>query len=115
MAARAVWQAYSDAYANRYGAEPVRNAKINAMVGRLLDRVPMGEAPDIAAHYLRNNSAFYVGKGHAFGHLLADAEKLRTEWATGNVVTATQARQTDRTAATGNVFVKLINEARSGG
>jgi hypothetical protein len=113
--ARAVWQAYGDAYENRYGTRPLRNGKVNSCVLNFLKRVPAEEAPHIAAHYLRNNSAFYVAKGHDFSYLLADAEKLRTEWATGNVVTATQARQADRTAATGNTFGKLINEqARNG-
>lgn len=113
--AKAVWQAYGDAYENRYGTRPLRNGKVNACVRNFLNRVPAEEAPHIAANYLRNNSAFYVSKGHDFSYLLADAEKLRTEWATGNMVTATQARQADRTAATGNTFGKLINEAARNG
>ena len=50
---------------------------------------------------------------HTVGLLLADAEKLRTEWATKTTVTQTQARQADKTQARGNVFNKLIEEARA--
>lgn len=113
--ARAVWQAYADAYEARYGAPPVRNAKVNANVVAFLKRVPADEGPPIAASFLRNNAAFYVGRGHDFGCLLADAEKLRTEWVTGNAITATQARQADRTAAIGNTFGKLIASAERTG
>lgn len=112
--ARAVWQAYREAYAMRYGAEPVRNAKVNAQVVRLLDLLPADEAPGVARHFVGSAAAFYVAKGHDFGLLVADAGKLRTEWATGTVITAAGARQADRTAQTGQVFGRLINQARDG-
>lgn len=112
--ARAVWQAYSDAYANRYDVEPVRNPKVNAQVWRLLDLLPAEEAPAVAAHFVRSNAGFYVAKGHDFGLLVADAGKLRTEWATGTTITATGARQADRAAQTGQVFNRLISEVRNG-
>jgi hypothetical protein len=40
--------------------------------------------------------------------LLADAEKLRTEWATGRMVTATSARQIDRTQTNRNSAQEAI-------
>lgn len=113
-AARATWQAYSDAYFARYGTEPVRNAKVNRMVLDFVGRIAQDEAPQVAANFLRNNSAFYVGRGHGVEWLLKDAEKLRTEWATGRVVTATEARNADRTAANGQVFNRLVEEHRNG-
>jgi hypothetical protein len=112
--ARAVWQAYSEAYAMRYAVAPVRNAKVSAQVVRLLDLIPADEAPEVARHFVGSGAAFYVGRGHDFGLLVADAGKLRTEWATGTTITATGARQSDRTAQTGQVFGKLIHKARDG-
>jgi uncharacterized protein YdaU (DUF1376 family) len=112
--ARAVWQAYCDAYALRYAVEPVRNAKVNAQVWKLLDLLPAEEAPAVAAHFVRSSNRFYVEKGHDFGLLVADAGKLRTEWATGTTITATGARQADRAAQTGQVFNRLISEVRNG-
>lgn len=111
-ACRETWAGYSAAYSNRYGAEPVRNAKVNAQVRQFVGRVGRTEAPGIAAFYVTHSAAFYVKKMHAFGLLLADAEKLRTEWATNRRVTDTEARQSDKTQATGNVFAELIEEAR---
>lgn len=105
---RETWQRYSEAYAVRYGATPIRNAKINGQVKQFCQRVPEAEAPAIAAFYVRHNASFYVGKGHAVGPLLADAEKLRTEWATNQTITATQAQQADKTQANGNVWGKVI-------
>jgi uncharacterized protein YdaU (DUF1376 family) len=112
--ARAVWQAYLDAYQRRYGVPPVRNAKTNAAVVELCRRLPADEAPLVAAFFVASNSKFYVTKGHSLGLLLADAEKLRTEWATGRAMTDTEARQADRTAAIGNTFGRLIEERKNG-
>ena len=68
---------------------PVRNAKVNGMLARFCSRVPADEAPHIAAYYLGHNSAYYVQRGHPADCLLADAEKLRTEWATNRQTTST--------------------------
>ncbi len=92
------WAAYSDAYRNRYGVEPVRNAKVNGMLAQFVRRVPAAEAPDIAAYYVRHPGAYYVQRMHAVDALLRDAEKLRTEWATGRRTTQAAARQSDRLA-----------------
>lgn len=112
--ARAVWQAYVDAYQTRYGVPPVRNAKTNAAVIELCRRLPADEAPMVAAFFVASSNKFYVTKGHSIGLLLADAEKLRTEWATGRSMTDAEARQTDRTAAIGNTFGRLIEERKNG-
>ena len=109
---RETWHGYGLAYAERYGTPPVRNAKINANVKAFCQRVPEAEAPGIAAFFVRHNLAFYVQKGHAFGLLLADAEKLRTEWVTQKTITQTEARQADRTQAGGNVWSEVINEIK---
>ena len=108
-----VWQAYCDAYFARYGVEPVRNAKANSLLAQLVDRLGP-DAPHVAAWYVRSSRGLYVASKHAPDLLLRDAEGLRTEWATGNGVTDTQARQADRTAATGNVFNALRSEVRDG-
>lgn len=109
----ATWNAYADAYRKRYGVEPVCNAKVRGQLAHFVTRVPADEAPLIAAWFVGHNSAFYVRKGHAIDSLIADAEKLRTEWATNRQVTATQALQTDRTQTTLNVFGTLIAEAKA--
>lgn len=108
----ATWAAFKAAYAMRYGVEPTQNATTNAQMANFVARVPVAEAPEIAAFYVGHNGAFYVRQKHPVGALCKDAEGLRTEWLSGRVVTDTEARQADRTQATGNVFAPLIAEAR---
>ena len=110
---RETWNAYSFAYKTRYGVEPVRNATISGQLAQFVKRIGATEAPRVAAYYVHHNNQFYVTKMHTVGLLLADAEKLRTEWATNRMTTQTQARQSDKTAARGNVFNKLIDEVKA--
>ncbi len=107
------WQAYSEAYENRYGTQPVRNATVNAQLSAFIKRIGFDESPHVASFFAHHNNQFYVQKMHTVGLLLADAEKLRTEWATKRQVTSTQARQADRKQSTANVFNKLIEEQRA--
>lgn len=106
-----IWQRYSAAYLDRYGTEPVRNAKVNGQLANVVDRLGGEDAPLVAEFYVGHSSRWYVEKGHSVECLQKDAEKLRTEWATGNRITATKARQLDKTQANGDVWGKLIAEA----
>lgn len=81
-----VWASYSEAYSKRYGTEPVRNAKANSLCKQLVQRLGADDAPLVAAFYLGHSNQYYVQQGHALPPLIRDAEKLRTEWATGNVI-----------------------------
>ena len=92
----AIWAAYSAAYFNRYGAEPVRNAKINGQLAQIIDRLGADEAPHVAACYVGSSNAFYVARRHSVDCLLRDCESLRTEWATGTRMSVTEARQMDQ-------------------
>lgn len=81
-----VWNAYADAYEDRYQVKPPRNAKANALCKQLVKRLGAEEAVEVARFYLSHNLPWYVQKGHALDALIADCEKLRTEWKTGNVI-----------------------------
>lgn len=106
-----IWEAYSEAYAIRWKAEPVRNATVNAQLAQVVKRLGSAEAPAVSAFYVRSNRGLYVSAKHPVNLLLRDCEALRTEWATGHQGTDTEARQADRTAATAGAFAKLIEEA----
>lgn len=95
---RQVWLAYSQAYKQRYQVEPVRNAKVNKQVADLVKNIGR-DAVQVAAWFVSHSNAYYIQRGHAIGVLLADCEKLRTEWATGRTVSAQTARQLDKTSA----------------
>jgi len=84
----ATWEAYAAAFELRYGAPPPRNASLNGRLANFVKRVPVAEAPDIAAHYVASNDPMYTKNGHPVSFLLRDAERLRTEWVTGQRIGA---------------------------
>ena len=98
-ACQQTWKFYSDAYFLRYNTDAVRNAKVSSQVKNFVKRIGYQESPMVAAFYLTNNTQYYVQRGHSVDCLLADAEKLRMEWATGNVMTNTRASQIDKSQA----------------
>jgi len=106
----AVWQAYRDAYIARYGVEPIRNARVNGMLAQFVRRLGADIAPQVAAYYLRCNHRWYVARGHSVDAMLRDAEKLYTEWASGRVITETEARNMDRMQGNYNAFARLLAE-----
>lgn len=105
-----VWEAYSSAYEKRYGTLPVRNAKTNTMCARFVELVGADSAPEVAAYYLTSRNAWYVQRGHNLESLVADAGKLHTEWATGNRITQTRAREDDRLQETGDMWARIKEE-----
>lgn len=96
-ACRATWTAYAIAYRARHGATPVRNAKVNANVKQIVQRLGHTEAPLVAGWFLRVNERLVVQGMHDLGLLLTRCEAYRTQWATNRQVTETSARQTDQT------------------
>lgn len=105
------WQAYAAAYRQRYSVDPVRNATVNGQLSNFVKRIGADEAPAVAAFYVRHNARYYVGTMHGTAALLKDAEKLRTEWATGMQMTAARADQSDKTQTNSEVFNGMIREA----
>lgn len=108
------WEAYATAYTERYGAAPVRNAKVNGILSRFVERLGEGEAPQVAAFYLTHNRPFYVSARHATDLLLRDAEGLRTEWITGTKATTLEARTAEQRDSV-NEQVKRVRAMMSQG
>ena len=94
IACRQTWASYKNAYLQRYGVEPIRNATVNTQVKNFVKRIGQAESPSLAAWFLNHTDSFYAKGGHVFGLLTKDAEKLRTEWATGNVIEIEQYKST---------------------
>lgn len=109
-ACRETWSAYSEAYLQRYGTSPIRNATVNSQIKAFCKKLPLDESPHVARAYLDNNDSFYVRKGHDVGLMVVDAAKLRTEWATGSKMTATKAIQLDKTSSMLDTVNKINQE-----
>lgn len=111
-ACRSIWSAYSMAYANRYGVQPVRNAKVNRQVNDLLKRLG-AEAASVAEFFVSINDGYLIRSCHEFGSLLAKAEAYRTQWMTGRQMNATTARQQEQTQANYSAAEQALEALRA--
>jgi len=109
------WKAYSAAYKERYQVDPVTNAKVNGQLSQLVARLGADEAPAVAGFYVGHKNGLYVSAKHCVDLLLRDAEKLRTEWATGNVGYQRDASEVDRVASTGAMLGRVAERLREKG
>lgn len=106
------WQSYKQAYSDRYGVAPVRDAATNAKIKAIVKALGC-EAPAVAAFFVFHNGSRYVAGMHQIGLLSVDYAKLRTEWATNTRMTATKALQADKTQTNFDAFAPLIAEAEA--
>ncbi|MGW8276053.1 helix-turn-helix domain-containing protein [Xanthomonas axonopodis] len=116
-ACRCTWAAYAAAYRKRHHVNPVRNAKVNANVKQLVQRLGRIEAPLVAEWFLSVNERYVVQGMHDLGALLAKAEAYRTQWATGRTMTQTRAQQADRTESNfsaADEAIAILEARRSG-
>lgn len=89
------WEAYSAAIKARWKEPPTRNAEVNGKIAQIVKRLGQ-DAPKVAEFYVWHNDQFYVRKLHPLGLLLADYQKIRTEWVTGKTMLGTKAREMER-------------------
>jgi hypothetical protein len=89
----------------------VRNANANAPCCQLIDRLGE-EAPAVAAFYVNHNAQFYTRALRQLDLLVRDAEKVRTEWATGQTMTA-ERRQMDRSQSNFDVAEAVKRKLRN--
>jgi hypothetical protein len=110
----ASWEAFRHAYASRYGTAPIRSAKVNAQLSKLVDYLGATEAPQVIEFFLTHNSSYYAQKGHDLGLLLTDYQKLRTEWITGRQITTAQARSTEAKQHNAQVVREWLEKKQAG-
>lgn len=110
----ACWNAYSNAYAQRHGATPVRNSKTDMQLAKFIESIGADDAPAIAAHFLQTNNSYYITRYHDLALLVADCQKIRTEWLTGRQMTAAEARQADATQNRLSVYNEVARQIKAG-
>jgi hypothetical protein len=91
-----VWEAYREAFCTRYHTDPIRNHEFNIAASNLIKKLGADIAPAIAAFYVSHNDWFYVKNGHPLPLAVKDAQKLHTEYQTGQKITGTQAKQAEQ-------------------
>lgn len=105
-----VWEAYSIAYKQRMGVEPIRNAKQNAICSQLIQRLGLENAIKVAVFYLSHPDAFYMRNKYALGLLLKDCEGIFTEFQRGDYVTGDIARKVSYTEQTRSVVDRYLEK-----
>jgi hypothetical protein len=105
-----VWEAYSTAYEIRYGHKPARSARENSLCAQLVQRIGIEEAVQVAKFYLDHSDRWYVQKIHPLNLLIADCQKLRTEWLAGEKMTRHKAERCEVTANNDEVFRKFMEK-----
>ncbi len=115
--------AYSEAFVRRHKVDPpldnrarkhFSNIAKNAIVGRhesVWEAAAIEEACGVAARYVSHPNAYYLQQQHPPGLLDRDWHKLVTEYRTGRTVTATTARDHERTAS--NPILEFAAEVRA--
>lgn len=78
------WMAYAQAYQAKTTRLPLRNAKVNAQIKQLVQRVGAENAPGVARFYVEQvTDPYYTKNVWPLGALLAQAEGFVTQWQTG--------------------------------
>ncbi len=93
------WNAYAAAYRRRYGILPESNRKTRGQVAQFVKLVGAEKAPLLAAYFPTHNGRWFVQCRHEFGLLLKSYQQIATDWATGQQMTETRARQAENTQA----------------
>lgn len=109
-----VFQAYSESYKEVYGIEPRRSSKNYKHCQRVIERVGIAEALEVARYYPYTKSGWHVSKGHALQYLENDCESIYTEFVTGNRMTQTKAHEVDRLAKDGDDWRAIIEKYGDG-
>lgn len=91
------WNAYASAYRRRYGILPESNRKTRGQVAQFVKLVGAEKAPMMAAYFPTHNGRWFVQCRHEFGLLLKSYQQIATDWATGQQMTETRARQAENT------------------
>lgn len=89
------WEGYKRAYQERYKVAPERGKMFNNWLCKFCDEVPQEHHDDVAYFYVKHNDAWFVRNGHDPKWLALNAQRLYTEWRTGNKITGQAAKQTE--------------------
>lgn len=79
-----VWLAYASEYEKRYGVKPIRNAKVNSLLCKIVDYVGKEEAIGVVKYYISLNDKWFLKKHHDIETLITNLQGVRTQMLTGD-------------------------------
>jgi len=104
------WKAYSLAFRERYGTDPVRNARSNTLCSKLVDLLSGKDAPYVAYFYVTLATNPYLSSGHSLALLVRDAEKIDMQWRTNRQISQSKSAEADRLTGEADGWNKIISE-----
>jgi hypothetical protein len=104
------WQAYLEAFSERWQVEPKWNATVGGQLAHFIRRVGREDAPHVARFYMLHDDRGYVKNMHPVGWMLKDAEKLYAEWKSGKQVTQLQAASVEKASN----YVSMLKRIEQG-
>ena len=103
-----VWEAYRESMENRYGVQPVRNAKTNSLAAGLAKRLG-DDAIEVVRFFVKHNDGFYLKQQHPLALAVKDAESLHTQWQRGRPVTSNDVRAYERSSSIQDQLARIQN------
>jgi hypothetical protein len=110
-----VWNAYKDAFVARYGREPIRDAKVNSIIRRLVERIGLDLSERLVPYFIRRDDAFYVNAGHEIGLCLLHCQKLVIDMESGSVTTLDSAKRLERVSENDRAVREYLTTTDVGG
>lgn len=81
------WHAYATAYHAKLRQWPVRNAKSNALIAQVVQRIGQQDAPAVLDFYVSHPNAIFMERLYPLELAVRNIESLRTQWANGQAIT----------------------------
>lgn len=105
-----VWNAYRHSYQNRYGVDPLRNAKVNGLLAKLVRDTGDEVACQLVVYFVNHDKQFYVQRRHDIGLLVSDVQSVHTDMMTNSQMTAQTAREIDAKSSRGQRYNSVIEK-----
>lgn len=104
-----IWEAYRASHMRRYGFEPKRHARSNAVCKQIRDMYGLDEAITIVQAYVANNNAFYVKQAHRLGLLPSVVEAVVADIKGPMKLTRRNVDNLEKTAGSVNAAEQFLN------
>lgn len=107
-----LFETYSEAFMERYGVTPIRNAKVNSQCKKIVEAVGIVKAIELVQYYITRDDAFYINKKHDIGLCLIDAHKLMVDMASGTITTQRRAQDFELSSHNDRVIKRFLEKEK---
>lgn len=91
-----IFEAFADAYHDRYGFEPMRGKEANRWAKKIYEEVGAEEGQHLVRHYVSMNKQWFLQKGHSLEWCFRDLTEVKRSFVTGRTMTTTQIKQLEQ-------------------